>query len=99
MLKKSDLERLKMRSIKDDRSDCLNWAGSLSQRGYPYISINKKTRYAHRVLWEHEYGALDSTKAVSRRCKNKKCLNIKHFYTSIKSNQDPFGDWNRQRNR
>ena len=97
MINDIELERIRKRSVLSTNKRCLIWDGSLSQKGYPFVRIRRKTAYVHRALWEHFNGKLKHMQAVGRKCRNKQCVRLSHFYLKKHYNPDPFGDFNRQR--
>lgn len=78
-LDEKTLNQINSRLIKDEKTGCLIWAGALHYFGWPYIHINNKTYYVHRILWEHHNGPIDKKQAVVAKCKNRNCVNLDHL--------------------
>ena len=58
--------------------DCFLWTGALV-RGYGVVSVDGKTRYVHRVLYELERGPIPDGHDLDHLCRNPKCVNPEHL--------------------
>lgn len=56
-------------------SECINWTGWLDPQGYGRI----KTRMAHRVIYERQYGPLPAELVIDHLCRNPSCVNTAHM--------------------
>jgi hypothetical protein len=80
-------QRLEKHTIKDPRTECWLWTGSLSKggksEGYGRISIDGRVHYVHRVS-AHIYHNIsldkDTDLQVLHNCPNKNCWNPEHLY-------------------
>lgn len=58
---------------------CWRWTGVPGSHGYGTISINAKTRLAHRVSYELWVGPIPKGMQVDHLCRNKRCVNPLHM--------------------
>lgn len=62
------------------RGRCWVWIRSRGKGGYGQISIDGKTRRAHRVAYELVYGViLTPDQFLHHKCRNKSCVNPDHL--------------------
>jgi hypothetical protein len=47
--------------------------------GYGRVTINKTTRYAHRVAYEIENGPIPTGMTIDHRCRTRSCVNPGHL--------------------
>ena len=59
--------------------DCLLWQGALSDRGYPLIYHDGKTRRTHRVSFYLFHGHIDDDCVIHHICANRSCINPDHL--------------------
>ena len=58
---------------------CLEWQKARNKAGYGLIGIGDKSRLAHRIACQIEFGHLDNDKVIMHKCHNKICVNVKHL--------------------
>lgn len=97
MSKLSDLERFQAHVQPDLTSECLNWTGSTTKRGYPHFSVRRaKTEkrssrwgnrrvLAHKWLFEQVHGKVEPGYEVDHRCCNPRCVNLAHLQKLTKA--------------
>jgi len=63
------------------KGECKIYKSKYYGNGYPlkYNKVLKKTRYAHRILWEETYGEVPKKKVVMHLCDNRLCVNLEHL--------------------
>lgn len=59
--------------------DCWNWIGGCFYDGYGRFWFNGKDRRAHRFIYEHYNGEIDSSLVIRHICHNPKCVNPSHL--------------------
>lgn len=73
--------RLARGSIRNEKTGCIEWAGSKNRKGYGKISIGSNTKLtAHRVAWEEANGPIPKGMCVLHRCDNPACINTDHLF-------------------
>jgi hypothetical protein len=60
-------------------SECWEWIGPRTDRGYGHLVINKKNKRAHRVAYELAVGPIPAGLVVMHRCDNPPCCNPAHL--------------------
>ena len=76
-------EKLLSQLVFDPESQCLLWTGRLDRDGYGRITVERRDRPVHRVVWEVLEGpipdglTIDHVKA--RGCAHKNCGSIAHL--------------------
>lgn len=63
----------------DDIDACWEWRRRRTPNGYGQYSIKHKTVSAHRVAYEHAFGAIDPGLCIRHRCDNPPCCNPWHL--------------------
>jgi hypothetical protein len=78
-LRRPIAERVAERIRKDDESGCWVWTGHLGRNGYGSIHIDRKPRYAHRVVWELHRGPIPNGLPLDHLCRFRPCVNPDHL--------------------
>ena len=60
-------------------SGCFIWTAALSGAGYGVIRWNKKTRYAHRLMYELYKGPIPGGLQIDHLCRVRSCVNPDHL--------------------
>lgn len=58
---------------------CWEWTGSINNKGYGEVSINRKKQRAHRVIYELLVGKIPDGLEIDHLCRNRNCVNPKHL--------------------
>ena len=72
------VEIIAKRFVTDDNG-CWNWIGAIDPCGYGRFYIHKRSRLAHRLMWELVGKTLDPLMQLDHLCRNKACVNPKHL--------------------
>lgn len=84
-------DRLAYHSERDPETGCLNWTGSLFKgSGYGKITVDGKTRLAHRTAYEESNGPIPDALDVLHRCDNRRCIETDHHF--LGTHQDNMRD-------
>ena len=59
--------------------DCLELLGAKSDKGYSYITVDKKRQLAHRYAWERANGPIPEGMVIDHVCHNRACVNAEHL--------------------
>ena len=60
-------------------SGCWIWLGSCAQSGYAHVKIDHKTRYIHRIIYEHFKGPISPGLTIDHLCRVRCCINPDHL--------------------
>jgi len=74
-------ERFLSRHSPPTPSGCRLWTGARDENA-GILSIENKTRRAHRVAYEYHYGPIPPDHQILQTCKNPLCLTKEHLYLS-----------------
>jgi hypothetical protein len=74
----TDLRTRIMSRIDAGPDGCWEWTGALV-RGYGVVSVGKRTRYVHRVLFELEHGPIGDGLDLDHLCRRPTCVNPAHL--------------------
>ena len=58
---------------------CWFWLGPKHTHGYGLTTIDGRTRYAHRVMYENAIGPIPSGLQIDHLCEEKSCVNPEHL--------------------
>lgn len=83
---------------KNKATGCWLWKKSKNKQGYGYCKVNRKTRYAHRVMFELERGLIPKGFCVMHTCDTPSCVNPKHLKTGTLADNVEDMDKKRRRN-
>jgi len=65
----------------DAYTGCWNWVKAHRLFGHPTMTVNKKTKSAHRVSYEAWIGPIPDGDMILHQCDNAKCINPLHLET------------------
>jgi hypothetical protein len=63
----------------DPESGCHVWAAARDADSYGLFWDGTKTRLAHIVAWEHQYGPVPPDKEIDHKCRVRSCTNVEHL--------------------
>jgi len=89
---KSVARRLAMRTVKNNRTGCIEWMnGATAKGGYGRLAVNRgRWVRAHRAAWVLLHGAIPLGMCVCHTCDNPRCCNVDHLFlgTPADNNRD-----------
>lgn len=59
---------------------CREWKGAKNESGYGRIWSGERLVYAHRAMWECEYGSIPLGISICHQCDNPRCIEIDHLF-------------------
>lgn len=72
-------ERIEQKFIPEPNSGCWLWTGALSTGGYGMIGNIGGSKYAHRILYEQQFGPIPKGLELDHLCRVRCCVNPAHL--------------------
>lgn len=96
-LQHPNVQDLISRTLRNTKTNCLEWQQAKSKNGYGKIHVASQGRYAHRLMAQLIYGDAPEDKPfVLHSCHNPPCINPDHLrWGSPKENMDDMARHNR----
>lgn len=85
-----DQKRLLSKLQLNEQTNCLEFTGHITPKGYGQFGLNKKVEQAHRAMWILFVGNIPNNLFVCHSCDNRKCCNLNHLF--LGTNQDNMND-------
>jgi hypothetical protein len=71
---------LDARTARTDGSQaCYVWTGYIDRNGYGSFTYHRRTRYAHRWVYELNHGPIPEGLEIDHVCRNRDCVNPAHL--------------------
>lgn len=77
--RRTPLQRLMDRVVKDPESGCWVWTGHTNPDGYGVMGVNHRPDRTHRISWKLHRGPIPAGAVVRHHCDNPPCVNPDHL--------------------
>ena len=77
--KPTTTERMFKYILPEPNSGCWLWAGALTSHGYGEMHFERRTRLAHKILYELLVGAVPPGLELDHKCRVPSCVNPGHL--------------------
>ena len=72
-------EKIQRRIVPIPESGCWIWEGTISNKGYGRMTIKRKNKQAHRLVYELLRGAIPPKLTLDHLCRVRLCVNPDHL--------------------
>lgn len=83
-------ERFWEKVVRHGDDECWGWRAYLDERGYGRVWLGNSMKYAHRISWRLNRGAIPPGLDVLHKCDNPACTNPNHLF--LGTHQDNMTD-------